>query len=177
MEEKRPSKFKSALNFGAILGLILMAISLIIYVFNIYESTDSISWISIVVLIAGIVIGIKKYRDQENGGYITYGSALGYGTLIALFAGIITAFFTYIYLGFIDDSFIQFKLMEAEDQMYASGTPDEQIEMALEWTKKFMRPGFLAISGVFMNAFLGFIISLIAAAFLKKEPENFDQAA
>ncbi len=69
------------MNYGAMLGLVLVVISLLIYILELYEN-QWISIISTIALIAGIVMGIKKFRDQENGGFISYGSALGYGTLI-----------------------------------------------------------------------------------------------
>lgn len=174
MDNQQPSKFKSALNFGTILGLVLMLISLLIFVFELYDQSKWLNWVGTAILVAGIVIGTKKFRDNECGGFISYGSALGYGTMVALFAGIITSFFTYIYLGFIDDGFVQHSLMVAEDDMYNQGMPEEQIQMAMEYTKKFMSPGVLATFGVLANVFLGFIVSLIAAAFLKNEAENFE---
>jgi len=174
MEAQQPSKMKSALNFGAVLGLILMIISLIIYVFELYDANKWLSWVSMLILVAGLVMGIRNFRDKENGGFISYGGAVGYGTLVALFAGIITSVFTYVYLGYIDDGFVHHQLMVQEDEMYNQGMPEEQIEVAMEWTEKFMAPGVLAVMGVFMNTLIGFIISLIAAAFLKNEPENFE---
>jgi hypothetical protein len=76
----------------------------------------------------GLYMGIKKYRDQELGGNITYGSALGYGTLLGLFAGILVAFITYIYLKFVDNGIIQFTIEEQQRAFYESGMEDEQIE-------------------------------------------------
>lgn len=154
-----------------------MVISLITYVLELYDESKWLNWVGMIVLVAGIVMGIKSYRDKENGGYISYGGALGYGTLIALFAAIITSFVNYIYLGYVDDGFITHQLMVQEDEMYNSGMPEEQIEMAIDMTKKFMKPGMIAISGILMTTFIGFIVSLIAGAFLKKESENFEDAA
>lgn len=173
METKQAGKFKSALNFGTVLGLILMIISLIIYVFKLYEANLWLSWLSMAILAAGIYMGIKSFRDKARGGYISFGDALGYGVLVALFAGIISSIISYIYLGYIDDGFVQYQLTLQEDEMYNSGLPEEQIEMSLKYTKMFMQPGVLALMGVFMNTLIGFFISLVCAAILKKESEEF----
>ena len=173
MDNKQPSMSKSAINFGLILGLILVVISLLTYLFRLYESTDWLSWVSIVVLAGGIYVGTKNYRDNVKGGFISYGNALGFGTLVALFSGIVSAIFAFVYLGYIDSSFIEFSVTKAEDQMYEQGLPEEQIEMSLKYTKMFLQPFALAIMGIFMNTFLGFIISLITGAILKKEPKEF----
>ena len=174
MESNSPSKFKSALNFGTKLGLLLTIFSLVIFVMELYDASQWLNWVATAILIAGVVYGIKNYRDNELGGYISYSSALGYGVLIALFAGIITSFVTYIYLGYVDDGFVHHQMMVQEDKMYEQGMPEEQIEMAMSYTEKFMAPGVLALMGVVGNTFIGFIVSLIAGAFLKKEAENFE---
>ncbi|MEQ8908874.1 MAG: DUF4199 domain-containing protein [Vicingaceae bacterium] len=173
MESPKTSATKSALNFGTMLGLVLMIISLIIFVFEMYEA-KWLSYISYIILIVGIIMGIKRRRDQERGGVISYGQSLGYGTLVAFFAGLIGAIVLFMYLKFVDDGFIQYNIELQEAQMYEAGLPDEQIEQSMMWTKKFSNPTFYSVMGLVANVFFGFIISLIASAFLKKEPDNFD---
>jgi hypothetical protein len=171
--ETETSKTKSALNYGAILGLVLMIFSLIVYLFELYDSW--LNWLGVVVLILGIIYGIKNFRDRERGGFITYGGAVGYGTLIALFASIITAFGTYIYLGFVDDGFLEYQRVKQEEVLYESGLSDEQIEQQLEMAGRFMGPGVIAVSSIFTTTIVGLIVALIAGIFLKREPEHFDQ--
>ena len=175
MENTSPSKTKVALNYGALLGLILAALTLITYLFEMYESSwfGYISWI---VLIIGIFMATKKYRDEQLGGFISYGGALGFGVLIAIFAGIIASFVSYIYLGFVDDSFLTYSLEKTEMGMYESGNSDDQVETAMSFTKKIFSPGMISISAFFVTAFLGLIISLITAAFIKREADSFDEA-
>jgi hypothetical protein len=173
MEQESPSKLKSALNSGAVLGLILMVFTLITYVFGMYEN-QLFSYLSWVVMIVGIVMATKKFRDEAGGGFISYGSALGYGILVSLFASLILAFTNYIYLGFVDDSFITFTLEQAERGMYESGQSDDQIEMAMSMTRKMVSPAGIAIWGVIGMTILGLIFSLIIAAFVKREPNSFD---
>jgi hypothetical protein len=161
------------MNYGLLLGLVLVILSLLVFVFEMYEA----SWLSIVsylILIGGLIVGIKRRRDLECGGYISFGSALGYGTLIGLFVGLVGAIVLYLYLGFVDDGFITYNIEKQEMQFYESGMTDAQIEQSMSWTKKFSTPFTYAIAGIITNVFSAFIISLIAAAFLKKEPENFE---
>lgn len=170
-----PSPSKSAMQFGLTLGIALTIVSLAIYVLELYEQ-QWVNYLSTLVLIVGLVIGIKKRRDQELGGEISYGAALGYGTLITFFAALISATISMCYLAFIDDSFIQFTLEQQEMQMYEQGLPDEQIEMAMSMTSKFMNPLWMGVMAVLMSTIMGFIISLIAAAFLKKQSDPFAEA-
>ncbi|MEX2379804.1 MAG: DUF4199 domain-containing protein [Vicingaceae bacterium] len=174
-ENNRPSKVKSALNFGAILGLALAVISLITYILEMYSSSW-IGWLGNIILILGVVWGIKRYRDEELGGFISYGQGVGYGTLIGLFAGIIISFVTYIYLNFVDDGMIQFILGEQEKSLYESGMSAEQTETMLKTTKMMTSPGAIAVFGVIGQVFFAFITSLIAMAFLKKDADAFQDS-
>jgi len=173
MSEQNPSKMKSALNFGAVLGLALMILTLITYIFELYEMKwfQYVNW---AVFIAGIVIGTKKYRDEVCSGVISYGSALGYGVLLSLFSSIIVSVVNYIYLGYVDSGFLDFTLEQQEMELFDSGMPAEQIEMTMGYTKKFMSPIMIAFWGVLGSVVMGFIISLITSAFLKKDPQNFE---
>lgn len=175
MNDEAPSKIKNALNFGALLGLVLMVINLINFVFELYDN-QAFGYITWVIMIGGIIIGIKNYRDNTLNGFISYGSALGYGVLISLFAAIIASFASYVYLSFVDASFIEFTLEQTEITMIEQGQPEEAIEMAMSWTKKIMSPMGLFITGIFATTILGFVISLIASAFLKKDPDSFENA-
>ena len=172
--ENKPSKLKSALNYGAMFGLALVVLNLLTFVLEMYDST-LMTIIGSLVGIGGLVYGIKKYRDDVCDGVISYGSALGYGVLIALFAGVIVAVGNYAYWGFVDDGFLLFKLEEQENLYYESGMPEEQIEMSMVWAEKMLTPGMASFLGIISQVFFAFIISLIAAAFLKKDPDSFDQ--
>ncbi len=172
MESNAPSSTKSALQFGTLLGIILIVVSLLIYILELYENQIT-NWASTVFLLIGIVIGVKNRRDKELGGHISYGSALGYGTLVTLFASIISATVSIAYLAFIDDGFIQFTLEQQENKMYEQGLPDEQIEIAMSWTEKFMSPPLMWVVAIISTTFIGFIISLIVGAILKKNEDPF----
>jgi len=171
--ENKPSKLKAALNYGALYGLVLLIINLISYILEMYDSV-LMTIVGIVVGIGGLVYGIKKYRDDICDGFISYKSALGYGVLVVLFSGIIVNTGNYIYWSY-DSSFIEYKLEQETDKMYNKGMTDEQIEQSLPYVEMFMKPGIMSIMAIFFNVLFGFILSLIIAAFLKKDPELFDQ--
>ncbi len=175
MNNQQPSKMKSALNYGAIMGLVFLVINFCSFLFELGEN-KVFSYGSIVLLAVAIGFGIKKYRDEQCNGFITYGGAVGYGILIAIFSAIISSFGSYIYLAFIDDSFIQLTLERTEMGMIEQGQTEEVIEMAMSWTRKMLSPIGIFISGIVGTTFMGLIISLIASAFLKNDPDSFENA-
>ena len=177
MEEKQqPSLMKSTMNYGAMLGLALVIFSLLLWMFDAIDN----SWlgsISYLIMIAGIVMATKTYRDQEQEGFISYGRALGVGTLTSVFAGIISAFFTYLLYTVIDPGLIEKMYATMEQAYYEAGMSDSQMEMAMNMAKKFTNPVMMAVFGLLGSAFLGFIFSLITSIFLKKEQDTFESDA
>lgn len=171
MEKIKVPAGKSAFNFGIILGLVLTVLSMLSFILEMYEN-KMMTYISYLILIAGISYGIKKRRDNELAGYISYGGALKYGTLLTFFAAIVSSLFLFIYLSYVDDGFIQFTLEKQEADMYEQGLDPEMIEVSIGWTKKFMQPLPMAFIGLLGSTFFGFIVSLIAAAVLKKNSDE-----
>lgn len=173
MVGKQAASLKNAMNYGAVIGLILIIISVLFYMFS--DSMSAVqTYIGYAVLIAGIVIGTKNYRDTVLGGYIDYGQCLGSGTLIAFFSAIIMAFYTYIFFTFIDASLIDILLEQIEEQMIENGSSDEEIEIAMSYTSKFMTPFWMSIGSVFSYTFWGFVFSLIISFFIKRKDESFE---
>ncbi len=124
---------------------------------------------SVIIMIGGIVLATRTYRDQEQGGYISYGRALGTGTLTVLFASVITAFFTLALFTVIDPGLMDRMMTMREMAMYESGLSDDQIDMAMNMAERFASPAILSLSGFAGSVFIGFIFSLITSIFLKKE--------
>ena len=174
-QENNPNLMKSTMTSGAILGTALVIFSLILYMAGLIFS-KGLSYFSWLILIGGIVWGIKSYKDQQQG-FISYGRALGVGMLTVLFASIIAALFNYILYAYIDPSLVEKSIEMARNQMVEKGTlSDEQIELGLSMTKKLMQPGFMALMTVFGSGFMGLIFSLIIAAFMKNEKSVFSGA-
>ncbi|MCF6241756.1 MAG: DUF4199 domain-containing protein [Bacteroidales bacterium] len=169
--EKNTNIWKNALNWGVILGIVLSIYSLIIY----FLGATLEKWAaypSYIIMIAGIIYATIQYRDNMLNGSITYGKALGFGTLVMLFAGIILAIYSYVLYTLIDPDLITRILEKAEEEMVNKGLPDEQIEMALEMQSKFMKPWIMSVMSIFGSVFAGFIISLFTSIFLKKEVQD-----
>ena len=167
MEEK-PSLLKSAMNYGAMLGIVLIAVSLIFYLLDITDSTISTITTSVVTL-GGIYYIQIHYRMNVLGGYMSYGEALGVGTVSMIFASVISAFYLYIFLTFIDASQIDIAMEQAYNDMVERGMEEEQINQAMEFSTMLMTPGMMAVMGFLGSAFFGFIFSLITSIFTKKQ--------
>lgn len=172
MENPR-TQTKVAMNYGTLYGLCGVAVFLLFYFLGSDLQSRLPNYINYLLLIFFIVIGVKSYRDEDLGGNISYGKSLGTGILISVFGGIITGVFTLLFFTYIAPDMVD-KIMEAAQQSMAEqGMSDEQIEMGMGMTRKFMTPMWLFLFSVLGSAFMGFIFSLIISIFMKKEQNPF----
>ncbi|HSK12645.1 MAG TPA: DUF4199 domain-containing protein, partial [Phnomibacter sp.] len=132
------TKQMTPVNKGLILALILIAYSIIIYIaIPDMEKQQNLSWVSSVLLIAGIVWACFTYaRDMNHN--VTFGNVFAHGFKIT--AVITSLFVVYTILSFtiifpeIKDKALEAAAQKMEEQGNLS---DTQIDQALEFTKKF----------------------------------------
>lgn len=172
MEQNNNTFTKSTMTSGAILGSSLILFAFLMYIAGL-DDGSSLNMLNYVILIGGIMYGIKQVRDKVQNGFISYGRAVGSGTLVALFASIILAFYMFILTKYLDNSIIAKSIELAQQKWSESGMSDDQIEAMTKVAEPFMNPGFMAFGTVFSFTFLGVIISLIVGAFMKKNPDIF----
>ena len=79
-----------------------------------------------------------------------------------------------MFFTFIDPSIIQVMLDQAEQNLIDAGTSDEEIEIAMVYTKKFMTPLLLTVATLFSYTILSFFFSLIISIFLKRNDDSFN---
>ena len=172
MEQKKVTVFQHALVYGLILGLALIVYSILLYMINMTFNIG-LSLISWVIIIIGITLGTKAYRDKVLGGTISYGNALGTGILIVLVAGAVSAIFNYILTTIIDPGLMDKYFQIVEERLAKRGMSDDQIELFSARMRESSSPLKTMIFGIVGFAFFGTIISLITSAFLKKESDPF----
>lgn len=166
--EKKTSVWSANLNAGIILGLLGIIWSLVLWFFD--QTTNQILGFAFyIVIIAGIFLGIKSYRDKYLNGFITYGQSLGAGVIIMLYYGIITSVFTYILYKFIDPNLVEKMLAMTEEQLADRGLAEGMIEQSMQIQKKIMTPLVLSIISLVNGLFMGTIFSLIISLFTKRE--------
>ncbi|MDC8000444.1 DUF4199 domain-containing protein [Aequorivita todarodis] len=172
METQTTSLKKIALNYGVLLALLSIALQVISYVLDVH--IDRPWWLTVLQLLISvsvIVYGIKAFKT-ENSGFLTLSQALKAGLAISLVAGIIAVIFNFIFMNYIDPDFIQKTLDFSREQMLEKN-PDmtqEQIDMAMSMSAKFMSPWIMSAFAIIATLFFGFIISLFAGLIMKKNP-------
>ena len=115
-----------------------------------------------------IVYGIKTCK-AGNENYLSLGEALKTGLAIALVAGIIGSIFSYLFITVIEPEFAV-NMLEASRVKLIDDNPNmtqEQMDMTLAMTEKFMSPGIMVAFSIIGSLFIGFIVSLIAGLIMK----------
>jgi len=175
MDTPTGSVKKIALNYGLILALASIVLSVIMYVMDVHiERPWWSTLIGLVVMIAILRAGLKAFKN-DNGGFLSLGEALKVGLAISLISGIIVVIYNYIFATVIEPDLIQQTLVYSQEQMIEQ-RPDmtqEQIDMAMSWTEKMMSPAIMGAIGIIASLFFGFIFSLIAGLIMKQNrPEH-----
>lgn len=175
MEKKPRSATMHAMYYGLITGAALVIYSLILYIADLYMN-KYFGYISFLILTGGMVWGTLEYRRLYLNGFMTYGKAFSTCFMIALFAAILSALYTFVFAQFINPNYSQEILDKARETLMASGRQmtDEQIEQALTWTQRFTTPVMMAIWDFITYVAISAVLSLIAAIFLKKEDKSLN---
>jgi hypothetical protein len=163
------------MNYGAVLGLCLMFIAFLFWVLGVDEQLSVIpSLLNYVVIIGFLVYAIMQYRDNVNNGFISYSASLKLGTTVAFFSSVIMAFYTFIYITYLNPEFFANVLSMTEQAMKESNPEisDQELDLGLSMTTKFMQPHWMMLLGVLGGTFMGFLFSLIISIFVKKEDPN-----
>jgi hypothetical protein len=166
--ENKVSPWKANLNAGIILGLIGIIWTLVLWFLD-QTTNRSLGWIFWIVLIIGLFLGIKSYRDKYLNGFITYGQSLGAGVIIMIYYSLIAAVFTYLLYKFIDPNLTDKLLAMTEEQLVERGMTEGMIEQSMQIQKKIMTPLVMSVSSIFAGVFIGTILSLIISLFTKRE--------
>ena len=166
---------KFAMNYGVVLGLVLVALAVIMWSAGIDDKQSIIpGLLNNVLTIAFIAYAIIQYRDINNNGFISYASSLKLGTTIAFFSSIILAFYSVIHISYIDTKALS-EIIKLTEQTMLEAQPeisDEELDLALQMVSKFMQPHWMMIMGMLGGTFMGFLYSLIISIFVKKEDPN-----
>jgi hypothetical protein len=172
--EKKPSLVIMSLGYGVIIALAIIVFSLILYLLD-FSQGSGLEYLTYLILLAGIFLTQINYRNKYLGGYIAYGQAFKLGMLTSLFLAIIMGVYTFVFFNFIDPGAMEEGMVMAEQRMMDQGMSDMEIEQGMAIARKFQSAGMFTFFAVAGNFIIGIIISLITAAFVKKEDAGFGQ--
>lgn len=160
------SALKIGAKYGAISTIIGIAFFLVLSLSGGNPFDNTWGWIRIVISIVLLVLAQNEFK-KEGDGFMSYGKGFQVGAVMTIVGVILGNLFTLLYVNVIDPTVMEVFYDAQRAGMEEKNMPDEQIDVALEWTRKL----FWYIAFIF-GIIGGLIGTLIVTIFTqKKNPE------
>lgn len=170
MDSKELSPGKFALNYGLILGLILVIIGIYMYATNmIIEGKQWPMFIYYAIFPVFIIYTISQYK-KRNSNTLLLIDALKVGVATAVISAIVYGVYGLVLNYVIDPDFMGRMLEATKEKLYENPQmTEEMIETSMKWVEKFSNPLFGIAMWLGLSAIFGLIYSLIGGLVMKKE--------
>jgi hypothetical protein len=165
----------TGMRWGFIMGLVSVALSLLWHITGMVDFTQQQSMFSLpnainwAVTLGLFYYAFTQHRDNELGGYMTLGRAMGLGFWITLVSGIITAIYLYFFLTYMMPDFASTMLDNAAEQAEKRGQDPEVARQQMEKMSWMFSPAFFGVFAILGSLFFGVIFSLIVGLVVRRE--------
>ena len=177
---------KTVLTCGIISGLIVTAImttSMVYYRNNPGQVSNSsamvIGYLSMLIAFALIYVGIKRYRDNENAGTISFGKAFRIGLLIALIAStmylVAWALLYNLYMPDYMDRYAEQIIKQAAPGTTAAQLAETKAKME-SYKQLYRSPLYFTLMTYAEILPVGMLVSIICAFILKRRKREAEVA-
>lgn len=155
----------TGIRYGIIMAVISIASFVVMSVAGIdmQGPASYLNW----VVIAAIIFFAHKYFKENGDGYMTIGQGIGIGFWTGLISTLISSPFTYIYIKFIDSSFLENIKDKQIEKMQEQGMSDEQIDQAMQFAGAFMSAEAILVMGILGGIVMSIILAVIVSLFTK----------
>jgi hypothetical protein len=156
---------------GAVQTLVLFFLGLHgerIHLMNDWKVTVPLGLLGFVLGAVVIVLGLRAWREAAPDRAMGYGRGVGGGALIGLWQGLGSAVFMLLYGLVINPGFKDAMVANQMAQLQGKGMPAEAYAMAEKIMNLTLNPVFQAVVAVPGTVFYAVIVSLIAAAVLRR---------
>lgn len=171
MEVQQAKASKFVLNYGLILGIVMVVLGVVMYVADYHLNPHWVfSIISFAIFIAVVFYGIKAFKS-ENGGFLSLGEAIKVAVGIALIAGIISAIWAFLLSNYIEPDYFA-QMAEVQREQMVERFPemtDEQLDQAAEMNSTFLKPWFTFSVTIVSNLLFGLLVGLVAGLIMKQK--------
>ena len=172
-EEFEPLTVKQvSLKWGLYLGMVMIIYGILLQLMD-QVGNQALSYVNYVFMAALMYFAHKSFKDEGNG-FMSYGQGLGIGTLMGVVGSLLSVVFSYVYVKFIDPSFMDIIKELQVEKMQEQGLSDAQIDQAMDMSAAFMTPEVMFPMAFVFSVFFAFILSLIVSAITKNVDPSTD---
>lgn len=163
--------FETPLKFGFVSGVILIAVSVLMYALKIDPTAVGTSIIvgiiTYAVMITFAVVAAIRVRESLEGS-INFGNAFLTCFIVFLISFYLTTLYSYIFNAFVDPDYSRI-IMEKTIEKVANMVSEEQLDLMIDEMEKSLNPTKNLITNLWSSPIISAILSLIIAPFIKKE--------
>ncbi|MGM5470901.1 DUF4199 domain-containing protein [Flavobacteriaceae bacterium LMO-SS05] len=170
METQKPTVGKFAMNYGVILGAIMILIAVVMYVTGMaLEGKQWPQYLYYIIFPMAIFYAIGQFKKQ-NANVLSLGEAIKLGVVIAAISAIVYIIYGLLFNYVIDPDFMnQLKDVVRDKMLEAPNTTQEMIDQQMKVVDMFMNPLIGNAIWLAVSMFFGLIYSLIGGLVMKKE--------
>ena len=171
MEEKKQNLF---FTHNALFGL-FVGLSYVVVSFLFLKTGREVSFnpqlnnVILMLSIVGAFVGVKKYRDQDLRGLISYKRALGACVLLLATAALLYGIYIY-YVYHMQPELTENYLITIETALKETYKNSALTENMNAMLRVFTTPASIAFAEIFNKIITGTIFSLLIASFLRRKP-------
>ncbi|MEM7329554.1 MAG: DUF4199 domain-containing protein [Pseudomonadota bacterium] len=163
--------FRIMLIYGAIAGVVIIGVMVAGMMLGGGSGSQVQGYLTMVVVLSLIFVGIKRYRDKDLGGVIKFLPALGLGVGIAAVAAVFYVLSWEVSLHLTDFAFVDAYRESSIEGYKAKGLTDPELSEKIDTLNAMManytNPAY-RIPITFIEIFpVGVVVALISAALLR----------
>lgn len=174
METQQLSPGKFGINYGVILGIILVFISVIMYVTGM--QLQGVQWpmyIFYVIFLATIFYAISQFK-KKNGNFLKLSEAIKCGLIVGIISALVLGVYNLIFSYVIDPDFANQMLEVSREKMLENpNMTEEMVDQGMKYAPIFTNPWIMTALWLALSAFFALIYSVIAGLIMKKEINQF----
>ena len=170
---------KIIITYGLIAGLICMTFMIVATI--LFKECDNsiqsmiIGFLGMFIAFIFVFVGIKNYRDKQNGGIVSFWDAFKIGFFIALIASSIYTIVWLIEFHFFMPDFMEKYAAKAIEGIKASKLNPTEMSAKIsemETMRENYKNPFIRIAYTLMEILpIGIVVALISAVILKRKPK------
>ena len=171
MENQASSK-NIMLNYGFVLGILSILTSVTSYALGMHIDRDwRFGLLGFILMVIIVSMGIKKFK-VENQNLLSFGQAVKVGIGVSIVSAVLVTIYNLIFMNFIEPDFMNQLLQVEKAKWIEAEMSSEQMEGAEKMFNLFSGPAISSAAAIIASAFLGFVISAIAGAIMKRTEEE-----
>ncbi len=169
METQKIAPGKFAMNYGLLLGAVMIVIGIFMYATDMpFKGQQWPQYIYYIVFPTVIFIAINKYK-QHSAGVLTLGEAIKLGLAIALISALVYIVYGIVFNYVIDPGYNAEVMDHWTNEIAKMDIPVEQKEMQLKVMEFFSSPINGSLFWIAASLIFGLIYSLIGGLIMKND--------